>query len=447
MPFARSPFYNQPPFFRTHTDLIVDITPLILYDRIIINKSWVDLFGKELWGLLFHYSSLIYNDIKELIKSGIIELRDYASDTRNNLSLLKKITDNDLADLSLWIDALKQSALRWQEYAQNRRLIPKSEPTINLNHLYGQFFHYTTHGGLVEELDFELSVNNLSTDALRELILNYLLNVNNNLLLSREYTAGFFDWFDYEPFYTRKLMRSIGLFSDTSTILQAGTLLSYYLPLEQITSVRRLLQVRDKAKGLREYLEAKQQGDTGADEKTLVKILLEIERAQGKIASYQKIASYFTLPISLIPSVGPFIGKVVEDVADWQIKRKFLKDYKWHFSLLEFAENVSSNHDRNTRFRRLSRNFRTLWPIQQSEHVEDSLLKKVEVSEFPDFSELSMTNAGNSFRQEDQYLSTDTSSKLGDVQQCRATTKIGKRCRNYARPGSKFCRVHSSQIK
>jgi hypothetical protein len=40
---------------------------------------------------------------------------------------------------------------------------------------------------------------------------------------------------------------------------------------------------------------------------------------------------------------GPFIEKIAKDVVDWQIDKKFLGDYKWHFSLLDYVNTISYN--------------------------------------------------------------------------------------------------------
>lgn len=356
-------FYNAPPFSPNYHDLVLDITPFILYDKVYINKAWLDHKGS--WGKTVGANSIMDDPkLAELIRHGIIEPHDYEADTLRHIHILEAITQNDISNLDLWREAIRKSFLSWQEYLFRMRsalkktaqLEPfgevfKSQPFFNiakpyrLPHvflLHAQVDHLTLSES--ELLQAILDFDSISDKELRYVLESYLLNINNNLLLSRAYSVGVLDWFDFEPFYINKLMLDkTQLASDTSTVTSSqspgGAILSYYLPLERINSVQDLLQAREKAKGLREYLDAKQMGDSGADERTLLKILWEIEQdisqAQKKVEHYQKIASYFTLPISLIPLAGPFIEKITKEIVDWQIEKKFMEDYRWHFSLLD----------------------------------------------------------------------------------------------------------------
>ena len=46
--FRNSFFYSAPPFFPTHQNCTVDVTPFILYDTIVVNKSWIEGPEKKL---------------------------------------------------------------------------------------------------------------------------------------------------------------------------------------------------------------------------------------------------------------------------------------------------------------------------------------------------------------------------------------------------------------
>lgn len=401
-------FYDAPPFLPTYHDFLMDITPFILYDKIIINKSLIS-GSKGLWNRLFTKSILQSENIGELIQKGIIEPRDYVSDTTNHLELLETITHSDLAQEGLWRRAVRDSNWQWLTYLDrtkdNLNKIKKLQPLTGQypasSKRTKQYMRFSAHEIGRHHLPHEHYLPNhhsyMFRQGMHEVIQGYLLSINNNLLLSREYSAAVFDWFDYEPFYVTKLMLNTAEQpSVTSTILRGGTILSFYLPIERIASVQDLMRTRDKAKGLREYIEAKAMDDRGADEKILLKILLEIERAQRKVAYYQKISSYFTLPLSLIPLAGPFVEKITREVVDRQIEKKILNDYRWHFSLLDYAS------------------------------LQDNV------------SELAEKHS-NVLAAEDYYASFD------HIQQCESATKTGRRCRNIARPGMKYCWLHESQ--
>src|SRR6266516_380694 len=384
-------FYDAPPFSRSPHNLVIDVTPFILYDKIIINKTWTEQ-KSGLKEKIFSTSVLNSETVSELVRKGIVELRDYASDTNNHLYLLEKMTDHDLANASSWNNILKKSSTSWQEYIfrmydifrENGTSFPQTRTA-----LYTEARNSLTHSAY----PFKAGDSHIWPEIIRD----YLLSINNSLLLSREYSIGLFDWFDYEPFYSAKIMWSVmGSTSTIPTTSQAGTILSFYLPLENISSIAELMHIRDKAKGLREYLDAKQHNDEGADEITLSQILHEIDHAQKKIERFQKISSYFTTPLSLIPVplVGSLLEKAVSDFVDWGIKKKLLEKYKWHFSLLDYAKNRYDTH--------------TL--PQPSLHT---LLGEKLLEEKNDFS------------------------------QCEGFTKKGQRCQNKAVSKSKYCHVHN----
>src|SRR5207302_989061 len=74
----------------------------------------------------------------------------------------------------------------------------------------------------LDEVLAQSTIDDIPDKELRLVLQSYLLNINNNLLLSREYSVGVLDWFDFEPFYVNKLMLDKAqLVSDTSTIISS----------------------------------------------------------------------------------------------------------------------------------------------------------------------------------------------------------------------------------
>lgn len=397
-------FRYAPPFLPSARSFVVDVSPFILYDKVIVNKSWID--GKEEWQQYRTINPLLRREnISELSRLGIIEIRDYVSDSISHLDLLELITKHNLSNLDLWREVLKFSLGSWLDYMfKMLQIMPRllDHQILNDNPLIRRVRNLQAHSSryysFFSKEEINENIENLPIDDFRRLAQSYLLNVNNSLLLSREYFAGIFDWFDYEPFYRTKLMiGKVGQPSAISTVSLGGTILSYYLPIERIDSIQELVRARDKARGLREYIESKQ-WEQSANERTLLKILLDIQQAQKKTEYYQKISSYFTVFLTIIPIFGSVIERYVRGAVDWQIEKRYLGDYKWHFSLLDYT---SIDFDKSALFN------------QRQEVLPPEI--------FPDV--------------------------FDNFEECQAKTKVGRKCRNKAKLGSRYCWVHETQNK
>ncbi len=150
-PYVRnnSLFYGSPPFFPTHTDCNVDLTPFILYDKVVIDQGLLD--EEDKYG--FRKGSILEKDIlRELDKNEVVEPRKFKEDTENHLSLLEQITTKDIvSQSSAWMSAVHKSALRWNTYLKRTQsvigLLAKTQPLVErpLSMLASMYCHRLCH--------------------------------------------------------------------------------------------------------------------------------------------------------------------------------------------------------------------------------------------------------------------------------------------------------------
>ncbi len=403
-------FYNAPPFFPTHQDCTVDITPFILYDTVVVNRAWVE--GEKLeWA-----SSTILSkaNISKLADAGILEIRDYKESTLAHFDALEAITENDLVNPEKWRSSVAAGARSWLEYLRRIRenilRVKSAQPLIAdaVSFLYGMYFHRVCYFFHPHQLDGESPITQTYghsiTDAeaipleeFKWLVEGYLLHVNNNLLLAREFDAGIFDWFDYSPFYRAKAGSDpTDALDYTDTISVGERALSFYIPLPRVGSVRELLKLRDSAKGLREYIQGRSVQDSGADQSVLLRALADIEHVKSRIEYYMRIVSFFTALPAMVPLLGPLLDRAATEAARRYTETKLLSPYRWHSSLLDYSRLCPSG------------------PLY----------------------------AGGCVRKiPEEHLVPI----LGRTGQCFAYTKSGRRCRNLARRGTTYCHMHDQK--
>ena len=123
----------------------------------------------------------------------------------------------------------------------------------------------------------------------------------------------------------------------SKTISTGRRALSFYVPLAKLRSVAELMQMRDAAKGLREYIQSRATGDAGADDATLLRVLADIESSRRKVEYYMRVVSFFAGLVGIVPLAGPLFDKVVTATAKTYAENKFFAPYRWHFSLLDYS--------------------------------------------------------------------------------------------------------------
>src|ERR1700722_13673737 len=205
-----------------------DYATILLADKIIMDEESFDRLVSRPHTLYSHVAKAV----KELHRSGFVQLENYRAILLRREPLLAKMLELDLEALDPWIAPLKESLETWRKFSElaSSAMLHEPDPTRGhfLHHyarsLRNAVAHTTfphpqdgSHGfrrgnvpadAFLVKLLSSAKARRLAEnrDILKSVLEYYLKYVNANLVLAQELDAGFHDWADFLPFYRRKFI-------------------------------------------------------------------------------------------------------------------------------------------------------------------------------------------------------------------------------------------------
>jgi hypothetical protein len=355
---------------------------LVLCDKFVLDKVSFDLL-MDRPGTLFKSTARM---TKLLYDEGYLELADYSSIIHDNNQLLHRMTQNDLESAVQWFDALKNSAIAWQEFTDrakwpyavdwefNRTLKPESllrdsfwpktqvhnsarvkprllDQLAPFDHveLYGHSSAQNSDFSPAKERSFIVRprVRREETDAaLHHVLISYLDYVNTNLILSRKLDAGLYDWVDFLPFYQRKFL-SVGhentpVFGVAETSHQLFDIAFPEFSIQSPEHLIRLLKHR-RVGELRTLIREASEGRVAFDKDFARSVYREVFEINEERMWRRRLIGYATLPISFIPLMGNFAQPAVQEVAGMLAEGQLTKPYRWFYMIRDIARKERSN--------------------------------------------------------------------------------------------------------
>src|ERR1051326_5295926 len=229
---AESPdlFYRMPPvsMSRATHAFAPDYAVLLLADMVIVDQATYD----RLLTSHHHSYSQVAIMLRALHQEGFVKLEDFDAAIEPHRKLLDDALERDLKQLDAWIEPLKESAKKWQEFVQHLHSSLGAElaKARNRTSHFGDAIPGDIQGQQV--MAWLHDANNLSAlglvtsqlmvqealessrmrrkteyrDQLRIHLAECLAYVNANILLSQKFDSGLHDWPDFQPFYHEKFL-------------------------------------------------------------------------------------------------------------------------------------------------------------------------------------------------------------------------------------------------
>ena len=336
----RSVFHRMPPTTLAirGTYLAPDYMSLLLCDRIIIDsESYSRLTTKRHWS---------YNALSSLIQAlyaeGFVRIEDYSQRLEAYRATIEQRVEQDLEDLDAWRPALRSSGERWSTFIHliksDLRSLYELIDRVQFKFEHGIGGTAPMHNYSVRQYLHAASVAMTEMSAAegddwteRQILRSYLTYVETNLVLSEVLGAAFYDWSDYQPFYSRKLDERGRLHADR--VHKTQQLFEVAFPELVIDSPRRLLRIlQDKRiEQLRALVANAVTGKITFDRDFAVRILFEVLSGERAVGRFRSISSYALLPVGFIPVAGTPLQKAAEELAAMPYRSK----HAWFYLLTE----------------------------------------------------------------------------------------------------------------
>jgi hypothetical protein len=210
-PEIHKPAWKMPPAIRTGKEFEFDFAPLIVVDRIILDKltlEYVNLSGLP-------YLSRLRDTISALIQEGLIEVVDFEKIASSFALPLVQATDEALKSPSVWLPAIRKQLKIWRDsQSEWQEVLGDGYNDIEISSSYGVYCYLKTQVGHINDSDvthltklfYSNRANWVGEDAatIRGILRPYLSYTHLNLALSEVLGCPFVDWVDMLPLYEAK---------------------------------------------------------------------------------------------------------------------------------------------------------------------------------------------------------------------------------------------------
>ena len=349
-------FYRMPPVsmakrFTPDFGFQPDYSALLLCDRIVIDTETLDRLLRGAYHAAYKSTAEL---LTALHSEGFLRVEDFSAKLKQKDDLLSEMLQADLHGGSVrWQKLLYAWAEGWEgfvqgddgegtrelEFWESETLFPHISFLMDerLDGTYSdQSFYQHAILSLLRSGRKGLLSAMLRTDGSfrRNITRSLLQYVNANLILSREYQIGIYDWSHFAPFYETKFL-SVGHEAPPghNEVAKIKQLFEVSFPeFDQWTPSRFLHVLRDKRiESLRRLVAGAVERGTVFDRDFAVRTLREVLWIEARTSRIRSIASYITLPIGFVPLIGTPVQKTVEEVADRLIDWQLKKEFRWFF--------------------------------------------------------------------------------------------------------------------
>lgn len=345
-------FYGMPPALITQQDsyFIPDYSAFLLSDEVVMDGVFFER--------LIHNPHPLYKKVSSFFKlaydEGIVTLSDYDNIYSNDSILLNEMLKKDLENIELWKDVLKNSQNIWNEILKNTNseiIHEISREEQRLENIRPQMRYEVldekqrelelSHTNFLKHLGIDTLAksNNFYTE---KTLRSYFSYINSNILLSYFHGAAIFDWPDLFPFYQEKFL-GVGLNSPTinNDKAQLEKLFSLIFPDIKYHNPSKFIKLIQH-KGVEELRTLCNKATNGVvvfNHDYGINILQQALEAEQIISKKQKQLSWYSTPLGLIPGIGAFIQKPIEELAGKYIDAKYKKPMQWYFIVSKYLSN------------------------------------------------------------------------------------------------------------
>ena len=367
-----------------------DFGALLLCDRLVLDE--------RSYGMLVEHSYPPYRQVAQtfstLRKEGFVELVDFDSILDRHSQLLENMIEADMRGYERWFQPLSDSLGIWRTfveplfrsspgagYDQSVRNIPLGYRGARAT-ISPPGFVERVRGTLAEASATRpsrltrifLFIDDLASrrqekagtsrllktiarlalrspgqnDELRDLVHAYLSYVNANLVLSADLDIGFRDWADLAPLYKQKFLPTGRDRPEERQLDQAERLFTVSFPELAIIDDYGLLKILNDKRiaDLRQLVERAVDGDISFDHEFAKSVLRDVFHAEKRAARYRSVASYLTIPLtllSLLEPVGGFLAPTAaSQLAGLGINVLAKRKHRWFYMLEEVASQPRS---------------------------------------------------------------------------------------------------------
>jgi hypothetical protein len=354
-PSIHKPAWKMPPAVRIGNEFEFDFAPLIVVDRIILDKLTVEYIDRS--GL--PYLARLRNTLSILIQEGFIEVIDFEKIASSFALALTEATDEALKSPSFWLPAIREQLKIWTEsQCEWQEILGEKYNDVEISSSYGVYCYLKTHVGHINGNDvsrltrlfYSNRANWVGEDAeiIRGILRPYLSYTHLNLALSEVLRYPFIDWVDMRPLYEAKyrgVLKHLNSEANQAAdrIEKARELFTIALPElipntpQGVVKLLRDRRVTDVRKTIEEaVVDGKQFTPEWGKEIKSAAIDAQIRAARAR-----NFISWIGRAISLIPGLNlPSI--LAEEAAGIVSSRRTVQKYRWLYSLVE--HNRSENH-------------------------------------------------------------------------------------------------------
>ena len=342
----RKPTWVVPPSLYTPRGFELDISPLLMVDRLVLDSYAYEYIVNE----CHHFLEPLQEMIPVLLDEGFIELADFGGLTKPHKEDVARQTQKAVEHVLDWRPQLAHFADWWAAcQADLRQAMGQAyEPTVPV--ILGIYAYLMQARGKVEQSEVERLAKLIRSkkkkwkktelEELQAIVSPYLSYVHLNLALSEIVGHPLLDWQGMERFYQAKYdstLRSVNpkMTRQQQLLLRARQLFTVALPgLRPSTPQQAITLLTDKrVRDVRQMLEEAVGEGRTLTESWGQEALIAAQQAQIKLEKKRTVTGWVARAVSFIPLMsGPAIAG--EELAD-AVHRRTTKKYRWLYALIE----------------------------------------------------------------------------------------------------------------
>jgi len=344
-----NPFYRMPPTMLALRGryLQPDYAALLLADAVVLDEASYDrLLHRRHWSY-----NIVAKTVRTLEAEGFIRLTNYGQLIGDQEETIKADVEHELNSIREWLPILAVAVERWSAFVELTRM---QSPALFLSDgdfsVRAALAHVSKIAQVTKDAQATKDTPDLyirswprQTPQLVDVLRAYLTYVHRNIALSRQLRIPFYDWYDYQPFYERKLRGSGKRLHDQMDDIRK--LFEVSFPEFAVRSPRQLIKILTDRRivELRELVASATRGDVQFDSDFAKRILFEVLAREQSINRYRSILSYALLPLGFIPRFGTPLQKAAEEAIARPYEHTQRSVISWFYLLSEAREGENTS--------------------------------------------------------------------------------------------------------
>jgi hypothetical protein len=332
------PSMHIPPLIPTKLGWDLDLTSLLLFDKVIIDSLSVEFSKAPL-------HRRVRESIAWLADEGIAEIVDYGRICAKQKKELADMDASEAKDPSRWHEAAREAVIVWKNYGERLQA-----SGVENRYSLGIVRFLQAQGGPSTSAEAQRLENlalSRSRSKERKMLLNviaetYLKVVNLNLVLGRETNSTVLDWSNIDGFYRAKLLnagRSPEL--RDAHYDRIRELFDSWMP-DFPSDIKHFSKlIRDpRIVHLRALIDEAVRNGQHLDQQFWRRSFDAFYEKEKKVKAWRKRVALLSLPLLAVPHGGHFLREALADTAETIAKRSLHAGHKWLVMLMENNRSV-----------------------------------------------------------------------------------------------------------